>query len=193
MCALWKTCNQIMYHPQSGWFDEGPQRGPVMWRKGLKALHTRCCCVCGLTPSVPCRVTGDHGNLGMGTISCMQVVVHCECVFHLDLCTLERQSLCESHRQRRWLTRWSYSGFAPITGLLQDFEVRALRLGRAEEVTITPELLNGLGGEGHSLLVFPTEKPLMETAIGKGHRYLSIGPQYILCKILRQNYIKILL
>ena len=90
MCALWKTCNQIMYHPQSGWFDEGPQRGPVMWRKGLKALHTRCCCVCGLTPSVPCRVTGDHDNLGMGTISCMQVVVHCECVFHLDLCTLER-------------------------------------------------------------------------------------------------------
>src|SRR5262245_20333598 len=24
------------------------------------------------------------------------------------LCTLERQSLCESHRQRRWLTYWSY-------------------------------------------------------------------------------------
>ena len=23
--------------------------------------------------------------------------------------TLERQSLFESHRQRRWLTRWSYS------------------------------------------------------------------------------------
>jgi trehalose/maltose hydrolase-like predicted phosphorylase len=20
---------QIMYHPQSGWFDEGPQRGPI--------------------------------------------------------------------------------------------------------------------------------------------------------------------
>src|SRR5215813_8125530 len=24
------------------------------------------------------------------------------------LCTPERQSLCESHRQRRWLTYWSY-------------------------------------------------------------------------------------
>ncbi len=24
------------------------------------------------------------------------------------LCTPERQSLCESHRQRRWLTHWSY-------------------------------------------------------------------------------------
>ena len=29
---------EIMYHPQSGWFDEGPQRGPATWRKGLKAL-----------------------------------------------------------------------------------------------------------------------------------------------------------
>src|SRR5215475_10844098 len=27
---------QIMYHPQSGWFDEGPQRGPVTCRKGPK-------------------------------------------------------------------------------------------------------------------------------------------------------------
>src|SRR5262249_54560574 len=47
-------------------------------------------------------------RLGMGAISCMQVVVRCERVSHLDLCTLERQSLCESHRQRRWLTCWSY-------------------------------------------------------------------------------------
>ena len=54
-------------------------------------------------------MTGDHGDLGMGAISCMQAVVHCERVSHLDLCTLERQSLCESHRQRRWLTCWSYS------------------------------------------------------------------------------------
>src|SRR5712691_9384184 len=58
--------------------------------------------------SVPCRMTGEHGDLGMGAISRMQVVVRCERVFHLDLCTLERQSLCESHRQRRWLTCWSY-------------------------------------------------------------------------------------
>src|SRR6266581_7239971 len=28
-------------------------------------------------------------------------------LFH-PLCTPERQSLCESHRQRRWLTHWSY-------------------------------------------------------------------------------------
>jgi hypothetical protein len=29
---------EIMYHPQSGWFDEGPQRGPATEWKGLKAL-----------------------------------------------------------------------------------------------------------------------------------------------------------
>src|SRR5215470_8221553 len=29
------------------------------------------------------------------------------------LCTPERQSLCESHRQRRWLTYWSKRGIQP--------------------------------------------------------------------------------
>ncbi len=28
--------------------------------------------------------------------------------------TLERQSLFESHRQRRWLTRWSYRKIRPL-------------------------------------------------------------------------------
>ena len=27
--ALDALTAQIMYHPQSGWFDEGPQRGPI--------------------------------------------------------------------------------------------------------------------------------------------------------------------
>ena len=53
-------------------------------------------------------MTGSHGDVGIDAISRMQVVVRCERVSHLDLCTLERQSLCESHRQRRWLTHWSY-------------------------------------------------------------------------------------
>ena len=79
-----------------------------MWRKGLKALPTPCCrCVCVITSSGPCRMTGDHGDPGMGAISRMQVVVHCERISPLDPYTLERQSLCESHRQRRWLTCWS--------------------------------------------------------------------------------------
>jgi hypothetical protein len=25
-----ESSKKIMYHPQSGWFDEGPQRGPAM-------------------------------------------------------------------------------------------------------------------------------------------------------------------
>ena len=52
-------------------------------------------------------MTGEQGDLDIGAISHMQVVVRCERVSHLALCTLERQSLCESHRQRRWLTCWS--------------------------------------------------------------------------------------
>ena len=46
-------------------------------------------------------------STGMGAIGRMQVVVRCERVSYLYLCTPERQSLCESHRQRRWLTCWS--------------------------------------------------------------------------------------
>src|SRR6516165_7140835 len=47
-------------------------------------------------------------STGMGAIGRMQVVVRYERVSHLYRCTPERQSLCESHRQRRWLTCWSY-------------------------------------------------------------------------------------
>ena len=43
------------------------------------------------------RDNGDTGT-GMDAIGRMQVVVGCERVSHLYLCTLERQSLCESHR-----------------------------------------------------------------------------------------------
>ena len=54
---------------------------------------------------------GDNADTstGMGAIGRMQVIVRCERVYHLYLCTPERQSLCESHRQRRWLTHWSYT------------------------------------------------------------------------------------
>ena len=52
--------NNILHHPQSGWCDEGPQRGPATRGKGLKALLTPCShllygatqCCCG-------RRTGD--------------------------------------------------------------------------------------------------------------------------------------
>jgi len=52
---------------------------------------------------------GDNADtsIGMGVIGRMQVVVRCERVPPLYLCTPERQSLCESHRRRRWLTYWN--------------------------------------------------------------------------------------
>src|SRR6516162_2792664 len=54
-------------------------------------------------------------STGMGAIGRMQVVVRYERVSHLYRCTPERQSLCESHRQRRWLTCWSYvAGATPL-------------------------------------------------------------------------------
>ncbi len=80
----------------------------MTWGKGLKALHPPGCRGVGvLTSSLPYRLTGDNGDTGTGAIGRMQVVVRRERVSHLDACTLERQSLCESHRQRRWLTCWS--------------------------------------------------------------------------------------
>ena len=52
---------------------------------------------------------GDDADtsIGMGVIGRMQVVVRCERVYHLYLCMPDRQSLCESHCQRRWFTHWS--------------------------------------------------------------------------------------
>ena len=81
----------------------------MTWRKGLKALPPCCRGGCVITSSLPCRMTGANGDTGpgIGAIGRMQVVVRCEHVAHFSLCTLERQSLCESHRQRRWLTCWS--------------------------------------------------------------------------------------
>jgi transposase len=66
-------------------------------------------------------MTGDHGNTGMGmdAISHMQGVVRRECASYLYLSTPERQSLCESHRRRRWLTYWSYPA---------EFKARAVTL-----------------------------------------------------------------
>lgn len=72
---------------------------------------------------------GDNADtsIGMGVIGRMQVVVRCERVPPLYLCTPERQSLCESHRQRRWLTRWSYGDNPKI---LLNYGPRALALRR---------------------------------------------------------------
>ena len=47
----------------------------------------------------------------------------------LQACTPERQSLCESHRQRRWLTRRSY-GFRPRRGQHDALDALAFGITR---------------------------------------------------------------
>ena len=79
-----------------------------MWGKGLKALETPCCRRVGvMTSSLLWCMARDNGGTGRVAVGRMPVVVCCEHASHLSLRTLERQSLCESHRQRRWLTHWS--------------------------------------------------------------------------------------
>jgi hypothetical protein len=69
----------IMYYLQSGWFEEGPQRGSATQGKGLKALQTPCCrWLRRKKSSLPCRLSRDQRDPGMclGALGRMQAVVH---------------------------------------------------------------------------------------------------------------------
>src|SRR5215475_12299266 len=64
--------------------------------------------------------------------------------------TLERQSLCESHRQRRWLTYWSHR--TPAQHLLSD----PLRLASRDPAPLeSPRILGAV-----SAAVSPASRPL---------------------------------
>src|SRR5262249_41801498 len=76
-----------------------------------------------MTSSLLWCMARDNGGTGSGAVGCMPVVVCGEHASHLPLRTLERQSLCESHRQRRWLTHWSY-----LQSLVKE-GVQGMRLG----------------------------------------------------------------
>jgi hypothetical protein len=79
-----------------------------MLGKGLKALETSCCRRVGGTTSSLLLMYGQRQRAtDRGAVGLMPVVACCEHVSYPSLRTLERQSLCESHRQRRWLTHWS--------------------------------------------------------------------------------------
>ena len=80
--------------------------------------------------------------------------------------------------------------FAPITGLLTDFEMRAISIGRVQECTISPEFIDGLLREGDPTMIPPTEKALMQTARGEGHRYLHTGAYFLFYKKLGHKYTK---
>jgi hypothetical protein len=77
---------------------------------------------------------------------------------------------------------------APITGLLNDVEVRGILMGRAQQCTIFPEFIDGLLREGDPTMISPTEKSLMQTAIGEGHRDLHIGAYFLFYKKLEHKY-----
>jgi hypothetical protein len=66
------------------------------------------------------------------------------------VCTTERQSLCESHRQRRWLTCWSYDQMeAARTRLLELSHHRTHRLAYKKRTDIAVEIVQQLEQEGH--------------------------------------------
>src|SRR5919201_4301035 len=99
-------------NPQSGWFEDTPLKGGTEEGCPLKGVHEGTLLIevgppawnhfraSGLT------MVSRLGLLcGAGSGTPPQVVLSSHS-------TPERQSLFESHRQRRWLTRWSY-GHAP--------------------------------------------------------------------------------
>jgi len=91
-------------------------------------------------------------------------------------CHRERISLAEGLYDHSYTHALRAPGYrphgrcAPITGLLTDVEVRGILMGRAQECTISPEFIDGLLREGDPTMIPPTEKALMQTAIGEGHR-----------------------
>src|SRR6266481_2252305 len=61
---------------------------------------------------------------------------------------------------------------------------------RMPECTISPEFIDGLLREGDPTMIPPTEKALMQTAIGEGHRYLHTGAYFLFYKKLGHKYTK---
>ena len=63
---------------------------------------------------------------------------------------------------------------ALVTGPLKNVEEGSIRIGRAQQVVIATDFLNGRWREGHPPRASPTEQPLMQTTVVQGHRiYLS--------------------
>src|SRR5438105_1766047 len=69
------------------------------------------------------------------------------------LCTPERQSLCESHRQRRWLTYWSYDGLATRSSHENRAQMNGpTPCGTHPDNAVTPTRCAGFG---HAFLLPP--------------------------------------
>jgi hypothetical protein len=66
--------------------------------------------------------------------------------------------------------------------------MRAISMGQVQECTISPEFIDGLLREGDPTMISPTEKSLMQTAIGEGHRGLHTGTYFLFYKKLGHKY-----
>src|SRR5262249_49829045 len=99
---------KITYHPQSGWFEDTPLQGGTEEGCPLKGVHEG-----------TFLIEAGHPAWNYSRASGLTVVLRLGLLYGLGsgapsqdvLCspsTPERQSLFESHRQRRWLTCWSY-------------------------------------------------------------------------------------
>jgi hypothetical protein len=105
-------------------------------------------------------------------------------------CHRERISLAEGSSHHSYTHALRAPGYrlhgrcAPITGLLKDFEMRAISIGRVQECTISPEFIDGLLREGHPTMIPLTEQARMQTARGEEHRDLHTEAYFLFYKKL---------
>src|SRR5262249_32704450 len=59
---------------------------------------------------------------------------------------------------------------ALVTGPVNDVEQGSIRIGRAQQVVVSTDVMHGRWREGHPPLPSPTEEPCMQTTIVQGHR-----------------------
>ncbi len=127
------TSYQINYHPQSGWFEDTPLKGGTEEGCPLKGVHEGTCLIEARQPAWNhSRASGLTVVLRLGLLCGVGSGTPPQDVLSSHS-TPERQSLFESHRQRRWLTRWSY--WTCVAASLRD-------MGRVSEKC--PENLGGL-------------------------------------------------
>src|SRR6266478_3851411 len=109
---MFQATFKINYHPQSGWFEDTPLKGGTEEGCPLKGVHEGTCLIEARQPAWNhSRASGLTVVLRLGLLCGVGSGTPPQDVLSSHS-TPERQSLFESHRQRRWLTRWSYIEYA---------------------------------------------------------------------------------
>ena len=98
---------RITYHPQSRWFEDTPLKGGTEEGCPLKGVHEGTVLIEAGHPAWNhSRASGLTVVLRLGLLCGLGSGTPPQDVLSSHA-TPERQSLFESHRQRRWLTCWS--------------------------------------------------------------------------------------